>query len=279
MSKVWFVTGANSGIGAGIVKSVLDSGDSVVATGRSMDKLHAAFADVENDRLALAQLDVTDKSQAEKAVSDSVSRFGRVDVVVNNAGLAVLGFFEALSVSDFERQFGPNLYGVINVLHAALPVMRKQRSGHIINISSVAGGVGQKHASAYSASKFALEGMSMAIADEVAQFGINMTIVEPGFFRSKLLDSGNASFVDTDIGDYASEGSTRDMWAPYDGQQNGDPVKLGKALVKIAAMERPLKLFLAGSDAVQVLTPVVEERLKAIKDNRELSSSTDGIGR
>jgi NAD(P)-dependent dehydrogenase (short-subunit alcohol dehydrogenase family) len=244
-----------------------------------MDKLRAAFAGVENERLALVQLDVTDKAQAEKAIGDAVARFGRLDVVVNNAGIAVLGYFEALSASDFERQLAPNLYGVINVLHAALPVMRKQRAGHIINISSVAGGVGQMHAAAYSASKFAVEGLSMALADEVAQFGINVTIVEPGFFRSKLLDTGNASFVDTGIEDYATGTSTRETWAPYDGKQNGDPLKLGEALVRIAAMERPLKLFLAGSDAVEVLTPVVEERLRAIKHNRELSSSTDGVAR
>ncbi|WP_429232528.1 SDR family oxidoreductase [Inquilinus ginsengisoli] len=127
--------------------------------------------------MALVQLDVTDKAQAEKAIGDAVARFGRLDVVVNNAGIAVLGYFEALSASDFERQLAPNLYGVINVLHAALPVMRKQRAGHIINISSVAGGVGQMHAAAYSASKFAVEGLSMALADEVAKFGINVTVV------------------------------------------------------------------------------------------------------
>jgi len=277
MSKVWFVTGANSGIGAGIVKAVLDSGDSVVAAGRNMDKLRAAFADVQNERLAMIQLDITDKAQAEKAIGEAIARFGRLDVLVNNAGIAVLGYFEALSVSDFERQLAPNLFGVINVMHAALPVMRKQRAGHIINISSVAGCVGQTHASAYSASKFALEGLSMAVAHEVEKFGINLTIVEPGFFRSKLLDTGNASFIDTDIEDYATGTSTRETWAPYDGKQNGDPLKLGKALVTIAAMDKPLKLFLAGSDAVEVLLPVVEERLQAIKDNRELSSSTDGV--
>jgi NAD(P)-dependent dehydrogenase (short-subunit alcohol dehydrogenase family) len=277
MSKVWFVTGANSGIGAGIVKAVLGSGDSVVAAGRNVDKLRAAFADVESDRLALVQLDVTDKAQADKAIGEAVARFGQIDVVVNNAGIAVLGYFEALSAADFERQLAPNLHGVINVLHAALPVMRKQRSGHIINISSVAGASGGKQASAYSASKFALEGLSMALAEEVETFGINVTIVEPGFFRSKLLDTGNASFVDTDIEDYATGPSTRETWAAYDGKQNGDPLKLGQALVKVAAMDKPLKLFLAGSDAVEVLLPIVEERLKAIKENRELSSSTDGF--
>jgi NAD(P)-dependent dehydrogenase (short-subunit alcohol dehydrogenase family) len=279
MSKIWFITGANSGIGAGIVKAVLESGDSVVAAGRSITKLRAAFADIDSDRLALVQLDVTNRAQADTAIAEAVARFGRLDVVVNNAGIAVLGYFEALSASDFERQLAPNLYGVLNVLHAALPVMRKQRSGHIINISSMAGAAGGKQGSAYSASKFALEGLSLALAAEVEDFGINITIVEPGFFRSKLLDTGNASFIDTDIKDYDNGTSARETWAPYDGKQNGDPLKLGKALVKIAAMEQPLKLFLAGSDAVEGLLPVAEGRLQMIKDNRELSSSTDGVDR
>jgi NAD(P)-dependent dehydrogenase (short-subunit alcohol dehydrogenase family) len=277
MSKIWFITGANSGIGAGIVKAVLESGDSVVAAGRSIDKLRAAFADIDSDRLALVQLDVTNRAQASTAIAEAVARFGRLDVVVNNAGIAILGYFEALSASDFERQLAPNLYGVVNVLHAALPVMRKQRSGHIINISSMAGATGGKQGSAYSASKFALEGLSLALAAEVEDFGIDITIVEPGFFRSKLLDTGNASFIDTDIEDYDNGTSARETWAPYDGRQNGDPLKLGKALVKIAAMDKPLKLFLAGSDAVEGLLPVAEERLQMIKDNRELSSSTDGV--
>jgi NAD(P)-dependent dehydrogenase (short-subunit alcohol dehydrogenase family) len=277
MNKTWFVTGANSGIGAGIVRAILASGDNVVAAGRNLDKLRSAFADIDSDRLALVQLDVTDKAQAEKAINEAVARFDRIDVVVNNAGIAILGYFEALSASDFERQLAPNLYGVINVLHAALPVLRKQRAGHIINISSMAGAAGGKQGSAYSASKFALEGLSLALAAEVEEFGIHVTIVEPGFFRSKLLDTGNASFVDTSIEDYDNGTSARETWAPYDGRQNGDPVKLGNALVKIAAMDKPLKLFLAGSDAVEGLLPVAEERLRAIKDNRELSSSTDGV--
>jgi NAD(P)-dependent dehydrogenase (short-subunit alcohol dehydrogenase family) len=277
MSKVWFVTGANSGIGTGIVTAALEAGDRVVATGRSMEKLQAAFSGSEDDRLAFVQLDVTDKTSAEKAVAEAVARFGTLDVVVNNAGTAVLGNFEDFSAADFEKQLGPNFFGVINVMQAALPVLRKQRSGHIINISSVAGGVGQKHTSAYSAGKFAVEGLSMAVALEVEKFGIHMTIVEPGFFRSKLLDQASASFVESGIDDYAAEGSVRDMWSAYDGKQNGNPYKLGMALVQIAAMDTPLKLFLAGSDAVEVLTPVVEERLKSIKDNAALSASTDGV--
>jgi NAD(P)-dependent dehydrogenase (short-subunit alcohol dehydrogenase family) len=154
--------------------------------------------------------------------------------------------------------------------------MRKQRSGYIINISSVAGAVGLKHCAAYSASKFAVEGLSMAVAAEVEPFGIKMTIVEPGFFRTNLIDPGNAHFAENTIEDYASEGSTRETWAAYDGTQQGDPAKLGKVLVQIAVMENPLKLFVAGSDALEVLTPVVEDRLRAMKDNAALSSSTDG---
>lgn len=277
MSKVWLVTGANSGIGAGIVMAALDAGDRVVATGRSLERLRAAFADADNDRLALVELDVTDRASADNAVAEAVARFGTLDVVVNNAGTAVLGNFEDFSVADFDKQLGPNFFGVINVMQAALPVLRRQRSGHIINISSVAGGVGQKHTSAYSAGKFAVEGLSMSVALEVEKFGIDVTIVEPGFFRSKLLDQASASFVESNIDDYAAEGSVREMWSAYDGKQNGNPYKLGKALVEIAAMETPLKLFLAGSDAVEVLTPVVEERLKAIKDNAALSASTDGV--
>lgn len=277
MSKVWFVTGANSGIGEGIAKAALEAGDRVVATGRNMDKLRATFADADAVNLALVQLDITDQARAGAAVAETVERFGSLDVLVNNAGNSILGNFEDLSTADFERQFQTNFYGVVHVMRAALPIMRKQRSGHIINISSVAGGAGLMHCAAYSASKFAVEGLTQAVAAEVEPFGIKVTIVEPGFFRTKLLDANNAEVIDSKIPDYADQGSTRETWAGYDGQQQGNPFKLGQALVKIAGMENPPKLFLAGSDALQVLTPVVEERLKAMKDNAELSASTDGV--
>ncbi len=277
MSKVWFVTGANSGIGAGVAKAALRAGDQVAATGRDMDKLRAAFAADDSSNLALVHLDINDAEQATAAVAEAVARFGRIDVLVNNAGYSLLGNFEAMSNADIAQQMETNFFGVVNVLRAALPVMRAQRSGHVINISSVAGAVGLKHCAAYSASKFAVEGLSMAIAAEVEPFGIKMTIVEPGFFRTSLVDPNNAKFADNTIPDYAAEGPTRDIWAAYNGVQQGNPDKLGQALVKIAAMDDPLKLYLAGSDAVAVITPVVEARLKAIKDNAALSASTDGV--
>src|SRR6266446_4589592 len=191
MSKVWFITGAGSGIGAGIARAALKAGDRVVATGRNLAKVRNALRDAAGNNLAFVQLDVTRESQAKAAVEDTVKQFGRIDVAVNNAGYAVMGNFEELPTAEIEQQVATNFWGVAYVMRAVLPVMRKQRSGHIFNISSVAGVVGFKHCSAYGAAKFALEGLSLAVANEVGQFGIKITVVEPGFFRTNLLDAQN----------------------------------------------------------------------------------------
>ncbi len=276
MSKVWFITGAGSGIGAGIAKAALRTGDRVVATGRSLDKVRDALPDVASENLAFVQLDVADEAQAKAAVDEAVKQFGRIDVLVNNAGYSLLGNFEEMTTADIERQFAPNFYGVVYVMRAGLPVMRKQRSGHIINISSVAGVVGLKHCAAYGATKFAVEGLSLSVATEVEQFGIKITVVEPGFFRTDLLDARNVRYSTNTIDDYAAEGSTREMWTPYHGTQQGDPAKLGDALVKIAGMENPPKLFVAGSDALAVIMPAIEARLREMHADEALSKSTDG---
>ena len=165
MSKVWFITGAGSGIGAGTAKAALKAGDRVVATGRNLDKVRKALRDVAGENIAFVQLDVADEAQAKAAVEEAVKRFGRIDVLVNNAGYSLLGNFEEMTTPDIERQFATNFYGVVHVMRAALPVMRRQRSGHIINISSVAGVVGLKHCAAYAATKFAVEGLSLSVAD------------------------------------------------------------------------------------------------------------------
>ena len=276
MSRVWFVTGAGSGIGAGIGRAALQAGDRVVATGRNLDKVRNAYSDLANENIAFILLDVADEAQAKTAVEEAVKRFGRIDVLVNNAGYSLLGNFEELSTVDIERQIATNLFGVMYVMRAALPVMRKQRSGHIINISSVAGVVGFKHCSAYAASKFAVEGLSQSVADEVERFGIKVTVVEPGFFRTDLLDARNVKYGVNTIDDYASEGSTEETWSAYDGTQQGDPAKLGEALVKIAGMETPPKVFVAGSDALAMIAPRVEARLQEMRSTEELSKSTDG---
>ncbi len=276
MSKVWFITGAGSGIGTGIARAALKAGDRVVATGRNLDKVRGAFRDVMSDNIAFVQLDVADEAQAEAAVAEAVKRFGRIDVTVNNAGYSLLGHFEEMTVPELEHQLATNFYGVVYVMRAVLPAMRKQRSGHILNISSVAGVVGFKHCSAYAASKFAVEGLSLSVAAEVEPFGIKVTLVEPGFFRTDLLDDRNVKWPGNAIEDYAAEGKPKDVWSAYNGTQQGDPEKLGEALVKIAGMTNPPKQFHAGSDALAVARPALEARLQEIKDYEELSRSTDG---
>jgi NAD(P)-dependent dehydrogenase (short-subunit alcohol dehydrogenase family) len=274
MSKVWFVTGAGSGIGAGTVKSALKAGDRVVATGRNLDKLRKALGN-ESEELAFVQLDVADETQARAAVEQAVRRFGRIDVLVNNAGFSLLGNFEELSTPALEGQFATNFWGVAFVMRAALPVMRQQRSGHIINISSVAGVVGQKHCSAYGATKFAVEGLSLAVAQEVRQFGIKITVVEPGFFLTDLLAASNVKYADSTIADYAPEGTAEAMWSPYDGKQTGSPDKLGDALVELTRMANPPQVFVGGSDGLATVTPAIEARLKDMRGHGALSRSTD----
>ena len=273
--KVWFVTGAGSGIGAGIVKAALKAGDRVVATGRSLDKVRKAFDGETDDNLAFVQLDVTDETEAQVAVTQAVQRFGRIDILVNNAGYSLLGNFEELSVPEMERLFATNFWGVAYVTRAVLPVMRKQRSGHIINISSTAGAVGLKHCSAYSATKFAVEGLSLATATEVGRFGVKITLVEPGFFRTDLLAASNAKYADSTIADYAAEGSAEAMWSPYDGKQTGSPDKLGDALIELTRMANPPQVFVGGSDGLAMVIPAVEARLKDMHDHEALSRSTD----
>ena len=273
MSKVWFVTGANSGFGSSIAKAALDAGEQVVATSRNMDRLRAAFPDTHHDNLALVQLDVADVSQAEAAIATAVARFGRIDVLVNNAGNSYLGNFEELTNADIERQMTTNFYGVVNVLRAALPILRKQRSGYVINISSTAGAVGFKHCSAYSASKFAVEGLTLALAQEVEQFGIKLTIVEPGFFRTSLLAAQNVTYAESSIPDYAHEEPAEAMWSSYDGKQPNDPDKLGEALVELSKLAKPPQFFAAGPDALDAVRPVMEARLKDMRDHEALSSA------
>lgn len=277
MSKVWFITGAGSGIGAGAVKAALAAGHRVVATGRNVEKVRNALHGSAADRLEVLQLDVTDAAQVLTAVEQAVTRFGRIDVVLNNAGYSLVGNFEELTTQDMERQFATNFWGVSHVMRAALPVMREQRSGHIINISSVAGVVGMKHCSAYGASKFALEGLSQAVADEVEKFGIQVTVVEPGFFRTDLLSAANVHWPSHRIDDYAAvEVSAQEMWSPYAGQQPGDPDKLGQVLVQLVGMAQPPRLFVAGADAIDMIAPAVQARLDAVYALKELSSSTAG---
>jgi len=276
MSKVWFVTGASSGIGAAVAKAALQAGNRVVATARNLEKLRAALGESGNDRLALVQLDVSREAQAEQAVEAALAKFGRIDVLVNNAAYSLLGNFESLTPEQLERQFATNFFGVTYVMRAVLPVMRRQRSGHVFNVSSLAGLIGIKACSAYAATKFAVEGLSLSVAQEVEQFGIKVTVVEPGFFRTDLLAPESVVFSDVAVDGYEAPADLKGAWMGYHRKQAGDPAKLAKVLVELAGMDAPPRQFLAGSDAVATIAPALEARLKEIRAHADLSKSTDG---
>src|ERR1700731_507747 len=200
MSKVWFITGAGRGMGVDIAKAALAAGHNVVATGRNIEKVEQAVGKYAN--LLVVKLDITSPEDAQSAVGVAVARFGRIDVLVNNAANFYAGYFEELAPEQMERQLATSLIGPMNVTRAVLPVMRKQRSGHIISISSSAGLVGFEFCTAYAASKFGLEGWMESLHAEVAPFGITTTIVNPGFFRTELLTEESTKFAKPSITDY-----------------------------------------------------------------------------
>jgi NAD(P)-dependent dehydrogenase (short-subunit alcohol dehydrogenase family) len=270
--RVWFVTGAGRGMGVDIAQAALAAGNAVVATGRNVDAVAAAVGD--SDELLVVELDVTSRASAKAGVQAAVDRFGRIDVLVNNAGNFFAGFFEELSVEQFEQQMATNLGGPLNVTREVLPVMRKQRSGHIITITSLAGLIGQEFCSAYAASKFGLEGWMESLRFEVEPFGIRTTIVEPGFFRTALLTKESTAYADLSINDYAERtAETRPAWEAMSGKQTNDPAKLAKALLAIADEEPPPLRFVAGADAVAAVEQKANELLAQVDAYRELSSS------
>ena len=272
-SKVWFITGASSGIGLEIAKSALTADYKVVATGRNTEKVSKAIG-AASENLLIVKMDVTNSKEIEAAVKSAVDKFGTIDVLVNNAGNFYAGFFEELSQRQMELQLATSLYGPMNVTRAVLPVMRKNHSGHIITISSTAGLVGYEYCSAYSASKFGLEGWMDCLAPEVAPFGIKTTIVEPGFFRTGLLTPTSTIWAENEIEDYAAKNAElRPYWKSMNGKQGGDPAKLAAALIKIANENEPPKRWLAGADAIATAEQKVINFQKQINAYRDLSSS------
>ncbi len=276
MSKVWFVTGATRGIGAEIVKAALAAGDRVVATGRDPGKIAAAFPD-SGDALLPLSLDVTDHDQIGATVDTALAHFGRIDALVNNAGYGQLGLFEESAAGDAERQFATNVFGLFDMTRTVLPAMRRQRSGHIFNLSSIAGLRGGVGGSLYCASKFAVEGFSESLAQEVAPFGIHVTVVEPGFFRTDFLDDSSVRFGGHAINDYRELSSkVRDGYRDRNHRQAGDPAKLANVIVDLASRPTPPFRYAAGSDAADILAAKIERLTGELEATRPLSPLTDG---
>jgi NAD(P)-dependent dehydrogenase (short-subunit alcohol dehydrogenase family) len=270
--KIWFITGAGRGLGVDIAKAALAAGNTVVATGRNPDAVAEAVG--EADDLLVVKLDVTSTADAEAAVQAAVDRFGGIDVLVNNAGNFEAGYFEELTPEQIERQLATTLVGPMNVTRAVLPVMRKQRSGQIISISSTAGFTGFEFCSAYAASKFGLEGWTESLQHEVAPFGITTTIVNPGFFRTELLTTESVTYAEPSLEDYADRTAEQlRWWNAQSGQQPGDPAKLAQALLTIADEEPPPRRFIAGTDAIGLAEQKVADLQAQIDAHRDLSTS------
>jgi NAD(P)-dependent dehydrogenase (short-subunit alcohol dehydrogenase family) len=270
--KVWLVTGAGRGMGVDIAKATLAAGHAVVATGRNPELVSAAIG--AHDDLLAVKVDVTDPADAQAAVTAAVERFGRIDVLANNAGNFHAGFFEELSPQDFRAQVETTLFGPINVTRAVLPVLRTQRSGLVVAISSTAGIVGQEFCTAYAAAKFGVEGWIESLAPEVAPFGIRTMLVEPGFFRTELLSPESTNYAQPSIEDYAERTTqTVAAWNAMNGQQGGDPAKLANALVQLASQDEPPRRFVAGADAVATVEHKAKDLLAQADAYRELSSN------
>jgi len=270
--KVWLITGAGRGMGAEIVRAALEAGHAVVATARNTDAVTAALG--KDDDLLAVKLDVTDPADAEAATRAAAERFGRIDVLVNNAGNFYAGFFEEISPAAFRAQVETTLFGPMTVTRAVLPGMRAQHSGLVVAISSTAGIAGGEFLTAYAASKFGVEGWMESLTPEVAPFGIRTMVVEPGFFRTELLTRESTTYAEPSIDDYAERTKqTIAAWNGMNGHQGGDPAKLADALVQLASQEEPPLRFVAGADAIATVEQKAKALLAQAGAYRELSSN------
>ena len=270
--QVWLITGAGRGLGVDIAKAALAAGHRVVATGRDPGRVAAAIGD--QDNLLTLKIDVTHLEDAQAAAQAAVEKFGRIDVLVNNAGNFYAGFFEELSPEQVRQQIEALLFGPMNVTRAVLPVMRTQRSGLLMTISSTAGISGGMFCTAYAAAKFGIEGWMESLAPEIAPFGIRTMLVEPGFFRTELLSTDSTIYAKPCIKDYAER--TRETvaaWSSMDGKQGGDPAKLADALIHLAGHEEPPVRFAAGADAVATFEAKANTLAAQADAYRDLSSS------
>src|SRR6478672_2332844 len=272
--KVWFITGAGRGMGVDFAQAALAAGHAVVATGRDSDRVSQALG--KSDDLLAVKLDVTSRADAEAAVRAALDQFKRIDVLINNAASFYAGYFEELTPEQMQRQLAASLIGPMNVTRAVLPVMRQQRSGHIISISSSAGLSGFEFGTAYAASKFGLEGWMASLHAEVAPFGITTTLVNPGFFRTELLTEQSTNYAEPSIADYDERRAKQlEFWKAQNVQQSGDPAKLARALIAIASQEPPPRRFIAGADAIGTAEQKVADLKGQIDAERDLSTSLD----
>jgi NAD(P)-dependent dehydrogenase (short-subunit alcohol dehydrogenase family) len=271
--QVWLITGSSRGLGRALAQAVLDKGHKLVATARNPAQL-ADLAERYGDQVRTVALDVTDEQAADSAITAAFEAFGRLDVLVNNAGYGNVGPIEDTSLADFRAQIETNLFGVINVTKATIPLMREQRSGHILQLSSVGGRVGALGRAPYSAAKWGVEGFSEVLAKEVGPLGIKVTIIEPGGFRTDF--AGSSTTIREGRPEYDSTiGTVARFQRDYNGVQPGDPVRAAAVIIHVASLDEPPLRLLLGSDAVHIVEQADLARIEADKKWRDLSVSTD----
>lgn len=250
--RVWFITGASRGIGAHIAEAALAQGDAVVATSRNVDAVEKRLG--ARDALLPLALDVTDEAQARHAVGAALDRFGRIDVLVNNAGYGLLGAVEESTADEVRRLYDTNVFGLLHVTRAVLPSMRKRRAGRVINISSLGGVQSSAGFGVYCSTKFAVEGLTEALHAELAPLGIHATVVEPGYFRTEFLDGASLAVSPRVLDDYAaSAGAVREAARRINLNQPGDPVRLAQAMLQLAASPTPPLRLPLGTDTLQAI--------------------------
>lgn len=273
--KTWFITGASKGFGLEFVKQLLEKGHNVAATSRSISDLEKAAGAHEN--LLPLEMDITNEQSVAKAISATVSKFGSIDTVVNNAGYGLIGAVEELSDAEARKNFEVNVFGSLNVIRQAMPHLREQKSGHIINISSIGGYVGNFPGfGIYCATKFAVNGFTESLAVEAKPFGIDVTVVMPGYFRTNFLESDSIAVPKNPIDAYESARDSQRMHQEQiNGNQPGDPVKGVAAIIKASESENPPLYLFLGSDSVAMADAKSDTIKEEIGKWRELSTSTD----
>ncbi len=275
MQKIWFITGASRGLGLEIAQAALRAGDRVVATARDRRHVNARLGP-DSAQLLTVDLDVSRADQVQAAVDAALAKFGTIDVLVNNAGYGHLGYFEELTREEIATQFATNVFGLFDVTRAVLPSMRAARRGRIFNISSAAGIRGSEFASLYCASKFAIEGFSESLAQELAPFGVFVTLVEPGPFRTDFLSRDSMQLASVAVADYdARRGDLRAAFEQRNGKQPGDPLKLAEAIVRLSAESQPPLRFVAGRMALDAADAKLAGMAREIEQWREVSIATD----
>jgi len=273
--RVWFITGASRGFGALIAREALEAGDTVVATARSPQTVIDRLGNHPN--LLAVALDVTDEAQANAAAEQAVKRFGKIDILLNNAGFGLLGAVEEATAAEVERLYATNVFGLLKVTRAVLPHMRRQRSGHVLNISSIGGYVGSPGWGVYCSTKFAVEGLSEALLAELQPLGIKVTVVEPGYFRTDFLDDTSLTVSHGSIADYdeTPAGAMRSKAAGANHAQPGDPARLAKAMIKLVNEPKPPFRMPFGSDTVAAIEAKNADVAKELHKWRSMAVSTD----